>query len=133
MHVTERLFGKYRGHDILPNLSSWDARVTRAIKRGKFTESEVRMAWAWATCQVGELKRLGYAIPMLDVPLDEDMEKLGIRFSFAVRTNQPRLAQDTAELIRAIAPLPPIEGPKELGVVGEQQKEEQYVGVGQDR
>ena len=106
----EAFIGRLRGHDILPNLPTWDERIRRAMTRKRFTKGEVRMAEDWTHCQVGELKQYGYRIPSLQhrnyEPVDPDLHELGMKFWWAISTNQPQLARDLSEQIRALAPLP---------------------------
>ena len=73
--------------------NKWIDRLSKAVKRGKFTNDDIKRAGDWSRCAVGEKHRtFPKVVVMLHNkseygPIDETLDQLGIDFAIAVETN----------------------------------------------
>ena len=79
---------------------SWETRITRAEKRGKFLRIDLGLASMWLTCAIGEQR--GYKRPC---DLTDDEDRLGVAFCRAVETDDLTKARTIYEEIKALPPV----------------------------
>lgn len=85
---------------VAPELTGWMKRIQEAEERGKFTDSDVSMVYAWQSCAVGECFGPDY---WYDHSYDYSIKKEGAHFTMAVTNNNVPLARELFLQIKALA------------------------------